>query len=189
MPPPANRRRATYADVVAAPEWVVAEVVEGELRTSPRPSPRHSFAEVQLATLLNDPFGRGVGGPGGWIVLMEPELHLENDAAILVPDLAAWRLERMPTVPDGAFVSVVPDWVCEILSPSTADFDRLRKLPIYARTGVSHAWLLDPMAHTLEFLECREGVFAASGSYGDAARVSAAPFEAVELDLSELWAR
>lgn len=105
-------------------------------------------------------------------VLAEPELHLEGGDAILVPDLAAWRLERLPSVPDEAFVSVVPDWVCEILSPSSVAFDRERKLPLYVRAGVAHAWLVDPIARTLEVLAARAGAFAA-----------------VEIDLSEVWAR
>jgi len=189
MPPRVKSRRASYKDVLAAPEWVVAEVIEGELRTSPRPALRHAYAETRLTSLLDGPFGRGLGGPGGWILLAEPELHLEGGDAILVPDLAAWRLERLPSVPDEAFVSVVPDWVCEILSPSSAAFDRERKLPLYARAGVAHAWLVDPIARTLEVLTARAGAFGAVESYRKSERVRAEPFAAVEIDLSELWAR
>jgi Uma2 family endonuclease len=188
MPPRAKGRRATYDDVLAAPEWVVAEVVGGELRTSPRPSPRHAYAETQLATLLNNPFGRGSGGPGGWIVLAEPELHLEGDAAILVPDLAAWRRERLPALPEEAFMRLAPDWVCEILSPVSAAFDRERKLPIYARAGVPYAWLVDPILRTLEVLAGRAVGFEPVQAHRDAARVRAEPFAAVEIDLAELWA-
>jgi len=189
MPPRVKSRRASYKDVLAAPEWVVAEVIEGELRTSPRPALRHAYAETRLTSLLDGPFGRGLGGPGGWILLAEPELHLEGGDAILVPDLAAWRLERLPSVPDEAFVSVVPDWVCEILSPSSAAFDRERKIPVYARAGVAHAWLVDPIARTLEVLTARAGAFGAVESYRKSERVRAEPFAAVEIDLSELWAR
>jgi Uma2 family endonuclease len=189
MAPRAKARRASYQDVLDAPTWLVAEMVEGELRTSPRPSPRHAYAETRLASLLDGPFGRGLGGPGGWIVLAEPELHLERDEAILVPDLAAWRCERMRVLPDEAFVRLPPDWVCEILSPASAAFDRERKLPIYARTGVAYAWLVDPILRTLEVLAGRSGGFAPVAVHRDGALVRAEPFAAVEIDLAELWAR
>lgn len=189
MAPRPKARRASYQDVLDTPTWLVAEMVEGELRRSPRPSPRHAYAETQLVTLLNNPFGRGVGGPGGWIVLAEPELHLERDEAILVPDLAAWRCERLPALPDEAFVRLPPDWICEILSPTSAVFDRERKLPIYVRTGVAHAWLVDPILRTLEVLAGRSGGFAPVAVHRDAARVRAEPFAAMEIDLAELWAR
>jgi Uma2 family endonuclease len=188
MAPRAKAGRATYADVVAAPDGLVAEVVEGELHTRPRPSPRHAFTETRLATLLSNPFGRGVGGPGGWMVLAEPELHLEAGAAILVPDLAAWRSERLPSLSDAAFLTLAPDWICEILSPAGAVFDRQRKLPIYARAGVRHAWLVDPVLRTLEVLAGHASGFAAVASHRDSARVRAEPFEAVEIELAELWA-
>ena len=189
MSPRPKQRRATYQDVLDAPAWRVAEMIGGELRTSPRPSPRHAYAETQLATLLNNPFGRGVGGPGGWIVLAEPELHLEGDEAVLVPDLAAWRCERLPVLPDEAFVRLPPDWVCEVLSPASATFDRERKLPVYARAGVAHAWLVDPILRTLEVLAAERSGFSPLASYHDAAHVRAEPFAAVEIDLAELWPR
>ncbi|MCC6642453.1 MAG: Uma2 family endonuclease [Deltaproteobacteria bacterium] len=189
MAPRSKARRATYQDVLDAPAWLVAEMVEGELRTSPRPSPRHAYAETRLASLIDGPFGRGLGGPGGWIVLAEPELHLDRDEAILVPDLAAWRCERLPALPEEAFVKLPPDWICEILSPASAAFDRERKLPVYARTGVAHAWLVDPILRTLEVLAGRSGGFTSVSAHRDAARVRAEPFAAVEIDLGELWAR
>src|SRR2546428_6351506 len=117
-------RRATYQDVVDAPEHRVAEIVNGELRLSPRPRTTHARSASKLGAVLDGPFDRGVGGPGGWVLLDEPELHLPD---IVVPDLAGWRRERMPELPDEPFLILAPDWVCEVLSPSTADFDRADK--------------------------------------------------------------
>lgn len=178
-------RPATYEDLVATPEHLVAEIVEGELWTSPRPAPRHAVAYARLVSLLEPPFGQGRGGPGGWWVIAEPELHLGDDA--LVPDLAGWRRERMPQVPDCAFFPLAPDWVCEILSPSTAVLDRTRKLRVYAREGVGHAWLVDPDARTVEVLTLDAGRWVVVDTFGADQQVRIAPFEAVELELGLLW--
>src|SRR5262245_58841510 len=142
------KRRATYQDVLDAPEHMVAEIIDGDLRLSPRPGGPHTVAASMLGYLLGPPFYLGSGGPGGWIILVEPELHLGDD--IVVPDLAGWRIERMPIVPDAAFFTLAPDWVCEVLSRSTAVNDRAEKLPIYAASGVGHVWLINPIQHTLE---------------------------------------
>lgn len=179
-------RRATYDDVLAAPRHLVAELVDGVLHTHPRPAARHARATTRLGGALDGPFDRGQGGPGGWILLDEPELHLGAD--ILVPDLAGWRRERMPAFPyDAAFFELAPDWVCEVLSPSTAKLDRKGKLAIYAREAVRHAWLLDPLAKTLEVLPLENGRWSILGVYGDEAGVRAPPFDALELQLSSLW--
>ena len=131
-------RRATYEDVLAAPPHVVAEVLFGVLYTSPRPAPRQARAASRLGGTLDGPFDRGRDGPGGWVLLDEPELHLGGD--ILVPDIGGWRRERMPTFPyDATYFTLPPDWVCEVLSPSTAAIDRGDKLDIYAREGVKNA--------------------------------------------------
>lgn len=188
MPRRSSPRRASYRDVLAAPAWVVAEVVDGELRTSPRPSPRHAFAYSRLVGILEPPFGRGVAGPGGWVVLAEPELHFGGDETIVVPDLAAWRIERLATLPDEACFRTPPDWICEILSPSSVAFDRERKLPVYARAGVAHAWLVDPGARTLEVCAADGEGFRVVATHRDDARVRAVPFEAVEFGLGDLWA-
>src|ERR1017187_611152 len=142
------KRRATYDDVLAAPEHVVAEVVNGVLHTQPRPGAPHARASSRLGIDLGGPFDRGKGGPGGWIILDEPELHLHGD--VLVPDLVGWRRTRMPELPDASSFELPPDWVCEVLSPSTAAVDRAEKMPIYARERVAHAWLVDPIPKTLE---------------------------------------
>jgi len=180
------RRVATYEDVLAAPPHKVAEVVAGELHLSPRPAAPHAVAATAIAEELGPPFKRGRGGPGGWILLLEPELHLGRD--ILVPDLGGWRRERMPTIPDAAYFTLAPDWVCEVLSPSTTRLDRTGKLPIYAREGVRHAWLVEPRARTLEVFRLESERWSLLGTWADDAKVRAEPFDAIELDLSILWA-
>ncbi|HEY4160132.1 MAG TPA: Uma2 family endonuclease, partial [Polyangiaceae bacterium] len=145
-------RRATYEDVLAAPSHQVAEVLFGTLYTSPRPAMPHAQAASTLGEELGPPFKRGKGGPGGWIILDEPELHLGSEPDIIVPDLGGWRRSTLPELPDAAYVTVAPDWVCEVLSPSTRRMDRTLKLPIYARERVQHAWLVDPIDQTVEVL-------------------------------------
>jgi Uma2 family endonuclease len=179
-------KRATYEDVLNAPENKVAEILDGELILSPRPAPRHAVAHSRLLSALGGPFDGGVGGPGGWWIVTEPELHFGEN--VLVPDLAGWRRERLPAIPDEAFFSLAPDWVCEVLSPSTERIDRGRKLRIYAEAGVEHAWLLKPTDRTLEVLRLRDGTWSIVGVWEDAALVRAEPFEAVELELGRLWA-
>ncbi len=180
------RRPATYDDIVALPENVVGEILNGELVVSPRPAPRHTDTASSLGGMLVPPYRFGEGGPGGWWILDEPELHLGAD--IVVPDLAGWRRERMPSLPDDAFFTLPPDWVCENLSPSTSRIDRTRKLPIYARAGVSHAWLIDPATQTLEVYRLESGHWIVAATHGGDERVRAAPFEATALDLARLWA-
>lgn len=138
---------------------------------------------------IGPPFQLGEGGPGGWQIIDESELHLEED--VLVPDLAGWRVERMPDLPETAYFPIAPDWVCEVLSPSTAAEDRAEKMPIYAREGVPHVWLLDPIARTLEVfaLDRSRQRWMLEGVHRDAACVRAAPFEAVALSLASLWAK
>lgn len=180
-------RPATYDDLVALPEIVVGEIVDDELWSSPRPALRHSKAATILAGLLGPPFGWGNGGPGGWQILFEPELHLGRH--VLVPDLGGWRRERMPKLPETAYCPLAPDWVCEVLSPSTVQLDRLKKLRIYAENGVSFAWLVDPIARTLEVLSLDEhGSWTLNGTYGGSDVVRAVPFDAIELPLELLWA-
>ncbi|HEY5955903.1 MAG TPA: Uma2 family endonuclease, partial [Polyangiaceae bacterium] len=156
-------RHATYEDLVDVPSHLVAELINGQLITSPRPAPPHALAATSLSGELHGPFDRGRGGPGGWVILYEPELHLNGDA--LVPDLAGWRRERMPVLPPTSAFELAPDWVCEVLSPSTAAIDRTAKVPIYAREAVSHVWLIDPLAQTLEVLRLDGGNFRIVGAF------------------------
>ena len=178
-------KRATYRDVLDAPAHMVAEIVEGALHLQPRPAGRHTLAGSSLGVEIGGPFQRGRGGPGGWWILDEPELHFGED--ILVPDLAGWRRERMPTVPDDAWFTLAPDWVCEILSPSTRKFDLEEKRPIYAREGIGHLWLVEPSARTLEAFRLADGDWSAAGSASDAEPVSFPPFDAVSFPLDALW--
>ena len=179
-------RPATYDDLVALPDTVVAEIVNGELHSSPRPGPPHVESGVVLGGRLVPPFHEGRGGPGGWRILSEPEIHLGGD--VLVPDWAGWRRERMPHRPTTAYYPIAPDWVCEILSPSSAVLDRIRKMDIYAREQVSHAWLIDPVACTLEVLRLENGGWTTLATHVDSEIVRAEPFADIELDLGALWA-
>lgn len=180
------RRKPSYQDILDAPAHAMAQIVAGSLHVHPRPAGPHAAVASALGEELGPPFKRGRGGPGGWILLDEPELHLGED--ILVPDLAGWRRERMAAVPDEPFFTLSPDWVCEVLSPSTAKLDRADKLPIYARESGSFAWLVDPLARTLEVLRREGDRWLLLGTFRDDARVHAHPFDAIELDLSVLWA-
>ena len=181
------RRRATYDDLLKVPDILVAEILDGELFTFPRPATPHARASSVLRGML-DPFDQRVGGPGGlggWWILFEPELHLGAD--ILVPDLAGWRRERMPVLPNVAYFELAPDWVCEVVSPSTARVDRVRKVPIYAREGVSHLWLVDPLQQTLEVFHLERQHWVLVSTHGGAETVRAEPFAALELDMSRWW--
>jgi Uma2 family endonuclease len=180
-------RRATYADLLDVPDTLVGEVIDGELITQPRPAAAHARAASRLGMDLGSPFDRGKGGPGGWIILDEPELHLHGDA--LVPDLAGWRRERMLELPDAAAFELAPDWVCEVLSPSTQSHDRVKKMRVYARERVAHVWLVDPLAQTLEVYAWAEGAWLRTHIAQGAEKLRAAPFEQIELELAALWER
>lgn len=179
-------RTATYEDLVALPENLVGEMLGGRLITHPRPAPKHAVAFSGLGSELRNPFERGRGGPGGWWILLEPEIHLGGD--ILVPDLAGWRRDRMPRLPETAWFPLSPDWVCEILSPGTARVDRAEKLPLYGRSGALHVWLVDPDLKTLEVFESRDGKWVLLTVLENDAAVSEPPFAAISFDLSSLWA-
>jgi Uma2 family endonuclease len=182
-----RKKPASYDDLRGVPDHLVAEIVDDELYTSPRPASPHALA---TSTLLSELGGFGFGhktGPGGWIILFEPELHLVGQ--VMVPDLAAWRRERMPVVPDAPFFDLAPDWLCEVISPSTGALDRAKKMPHYARAGVGHVWLVDPTPKTLELYRLDGDGWRLSATHEGDATVHAAPFEAVPLELARLWAR
>jgi len=178
-------RPATYEDLEKLPPNLVAEIVDGELWASPRPAPRHAIAFARLSGRLVPSFDEGRGGPGGWLILGEPELHLS--AHVVVPDLAGWRRARFPGIPDTAYFTTVPDWVCEVISPSTATLDRAKKLRIYAGAGGAHAWLVDPIARTLEVLRLENRRWSIVATHDREDVVRAEPFEAIEIDLQALW--
>jgi Uma2 family endonuclease len=178
---------ATYADLYDVPDHLVAEMFDGDLYVSPRPAAPHARAASVLGVRLGGPFDLGENGPGGWLILDEPELHFGND--VLVPDLAGWRRERMSEVPNHAYFTLAPDWVCEVLSPSTEALDRGKKLRVYAREGLAHAWLVDPLRQALEVLALESAEWSLLASHEDAGRVRAVPFDALALDLGALWIR
>lgn len=179
-------RFATYEDLVDLPETLVGEIINGRLITHPRPAPKHARAYSILGSRITGPYDEGTNGPGGWWILDEPEIHI--DGAILVPDIAGWRRERMPKLPETAWFELAPDWLCEILSPSTARVDRVEKLPIYARWGVKHVWLVDPDLRTLEAFENVDGRWLLAATLKDDDAVSLPPFDAISFSLGGLWA-
>ena len=177
---------ATYEDLFDLPEHIVGEIIHGQLITHPRPAPRHTVASSAIGDELVSPFQKGRGGPGGWWILDEPELHLGPH--ILVPDLAGWRRERMPEMPDTAYFTLPPDWICEVLSPGTARTDRADKMPIYTAQGVPFLWLIDPALCMLEVFVLREGRWSLEHVYQQDDEVRAAPFDAISFPLAGLWA-
>lgn len=181
------RKIATYEDVLASPPHVVAEVVHGVLYQSPRPALLHAAAASVVGEELGPPFKRGRGGPGGWILLYEPEIHLGAD--IIVPDVGGWRRETLPTLPDEAYLTVAPDWVCEVASPSTRALDRGRKLDVYLREGVRHVWIIEPLDRYLEVLELDGPSYRIVQRITEVEVARIVPFDAVEFDVAALWAR
>lgn len=178
---------ATYEDLKRVPDHLVAQLIDGELITHPRPASPHARAASQLTAQLLTSFSNGDGGSGAWEILMEPELHLGLD--VLVPDLAGWKRERMPRTPDVPGFTLAPDWVCEVLSPSTEHLDRERKLPIYAREGVRHVWLIDPRIEELTVFRLDTGHYVHIATFNEEDLARAAPFDAVTLELERLWLR
>ena len=177
------KKGATYDDLRDVPDHYVAEMLDGELYASPRPAIPHAHAASVLGAKLGSAFHRH--GAGGWVILYEPELHFGND--VLVPDLAGWRRERVPTLRADAFMTLAPDWICEVVSPSTESVDRGKKLRIYAREGVAHAWLIDPLRRTLEVLLLESGRWTQLDAHEGDAKVRVPPFDAIELELGALW--
>lgn len=184
-PLPKIQRPATYQDVLNAPPNMVAELVNGALHLQPRPRPRHGLASSVLGGEISGPFHRGRGGPGGWWIIDEPELHFGDD--VVVPDISGWRRETMSEFPDTAAIDLAPDWVCEVLSPSTRQFDLTEKRDIYLREKVGHLWLVDPGARTLEAFELKDETWSLLTALKNDDPVSVPPFDAIEFPLSALW--
>lgn len=180
------RTKATYDDLLEVRENDVGELVDGDLYVSPRPSSAHALASSRLGVELGGPFDRGRGGPGGWIILDEPELHVVGQ--VVIADLAGWRRQRMPEVPDAAAFELAPDWVCEVLSPSTEAFDRAKKLPVYAKAQVQHVWFVQPDVRTLEVFRLKGPTYEVVRTYVED-KIRAEPFDEVEIELAALWAR
>ena len=182
-----NRPPATYEDLKKVPQDRVAQLIAGDLHVLPRPSGAHANLITQLATDLVGPFQKGRGGPGGWVFLFEPELHLGAD--VVVPDVAGWRSERSPLdlVARQPFFTLSPDWVCEGLSDSTRSLDRVAKLGVYQRERVGWLWFADPVARTLEAFALRDGSYVLLGSWAAGSKARVPPFEALEYTLDEWW--
>jgi Uma2 family endonuclease len=174
-----------YRELLELPENLTGEIIAGQLHSQPRPAPRHAVAASSLGGELDGPFFKGRGGPGGWWIIDEPEIHFGDE--VLVPDISGWKKARMPQLPATAYFEIPPDWVCEVLSQSTARKDRILKMPVYAEYGVSHIWLLDPVIKTLEAYELENGFWKLIGAFGENARVSIAPFHEIAIDLAVLW--
>ena len=176
-----------YEQLLELPENQVGEIFAGQLHAHPRPAGPHALASSSLGADLLGPYQRGRGGPGGWWIIDEPELHLVRDTLVLVPDIAGWRRERMPRLPRDQRFEVPPDWVCEVLSPGTAKSDRVVKMPIYADRGVAYIWLVDPLARTLEVFALTDGRWTVIGLFKDQDEVSVEPFTEISLRLIDLW--
>jgi Uma2 family endonuclease len=176
---------ATYEDLLKVPDNLVAELIDGELYTSPRPAGPHTNAASALGFFLGPPFQFGRGGPGGWWIFDEPELHFGHN--VLVPDLGGWRRERMPEYPRNHIFSTVPDWVCEVISPSSGRLDRMKKMPIYAREGVAYAWIIDPVHQTVEAYEVDANRWQTIPIQVEHGVARIPPFADIEIDLALLW--
>lgn len=185
------KRRATYQDVLDAPENMIAEVLDGELHVMPRPGRRHTRSASGLGAVLYMSFDAGQQGPGGWTILDEPELHLGSEPDVLVPDLGGWRDGRVfeKEDEDPPFITVIPDWVCEILSPSTVRIDRLKKMRIYAREQIPHVWLVDPRERLVEVYRFAAPTYTLVGTYGGDEALTAEPFDAITIPPEILWGR
>jgi Uma2 family endonuclease len=180
-------KQTRYEQLEALPEGLTGEILNGQLHTQPRPTGPHALTESNLQIEIGAPFGKGRGGPGGWWILVEPEIHFITDREVAVPDLAGWRRERMPQIPEGHRFEIVPDWICEILSPSTASKDREVKMPIYAHYGVAYAWLVDPKRRSLEAFALEESEWRLLATASGTEAISVAPFDALQLGLGNLW--
>lgn len=182
---------ARYAELLALPDDVIGEIINGELWAMPRPRPRHANVLYRSGSSFENYHGRGGGGgssgggPGGWLLLVEPEVHVGDDVA--VPDVSGWRRERLPTLPESAHIEIAPDWVMEVLSPRTMRHDRVVKLPMYARWGVEWLWFADPDARTLEVHHLVDGKYVVHAGYGGDGDVCADPFPLATIPLLRWW--
>ncbi len=179
------RRKAVYDDLYNIPENMTGEIIDGELFVTPRPSTEHVYVASNLGGEIVPPYKFGRGGPGGWVILHEPEISFAEN--ILVPDLTGWKREHFSIPKDHNWISVIPDWVCEVLSPSTLRKDKIKKMAIYAQYGVSHFWLIDPLARTLDVFRLESGKWMVIGTYVEDDKVRSEPFLEIEIDLNNLW--
>jgi Uma2 family endonuclease len=180
------RRRATYEDLLRLPEGVHAEIVDGEIYTFPSGLPRHGLAAAGLLGFVGWPYGFDPAGPGGWWFVVETDVEF-SPHDVVRPDLAGWRRSHVPTFPEERPIRIVPDWICEVLSPSTARHDLVPKAALYARHAVPFYWIVDPAARVLEAFRWHESQWLRLGAWSDRDRVRIAPFEAVEIEIGRLF--
>ncbi len=183
------KSNATYADLYSIPDNMIGEIIDGELYVMPRPSPKHCNTSSSLGIIIGYYYKMGMnGGSGKWWILDEPEIHFSDlKEDFLVPDIAGWKKERMPTLPAETYFSVPPDWICEILSPGTARHDRKKKLPKYAKFGVSYFWIIDPANRTVEILKLKNSEYVVLAVYGEDDKMQAEPFTEIIIDLKNIW--
>ena len=175
-----------YEELCQLPDHMVGEILGGELEVSPRPSLEQANSSSGLTGILREPFHYGRnGGPGGWWILVEPEVHL--DETVFVPDVAGWRKSRVSGPLKGQFSELAPDWVCEVISPSSVRHDKITKMHLYAKFQIPHYWLVDPFGHVLEVFELQGEKWVLHSAYAKEDKVSAPPFEAIEFNLGDLW--
>lgn len=185
--PAIQNKNFIYQDIIDLPENKTGELIQGQLYVHPRPTFPHALALSNLGIQVGSAYHFGKGGPGGWWIIDEPEIHFIRDTEVVVPDIAGWRKARMPQPPKDHRIEVVPDWICEVLSPSTAKSDRIIKMPLYAKYGVAYLWLIDPLLKTLEAYTLNENQWQLIGAAKDNEKVCFAPFDALELALEDLW--
>lgn len=179
------KKEATYDDLYSISDNMTGEIIDGELIVTPRPSRKHIYTASALEVKIGAPYQFGEGGPGGWIILVEPEIRFSTN--FLVPDLSGWKRERFPVEEETNWISVAPDWVCEVLSPGTAREDRVKKMSIYASHFVPYYWLIDPSEKILETLKLEEGKWIITGVFCEGESVRAEPFPEIAVDLGSLW--
>ncbi len=184
---PASSSKSLYQQLMELSEHLTGEIIGGQLYTQPRPAGPHAVATSSLGADVHNAFHSGRGGPGGWWILDEPEVHFVRDTEVAVPDIAGWRRERLPRIPRDQRFEVAPDWICEVLSPGTAKYDRVVKMPLYAQYGVAFLWLVDPAARTLEAFALKDEHWTVIGQFKDQEQVSIEPFTAISLALADLW--
>ncbi len=177
-----------YTQLERLPESLTGEILNGQLYAHPRPSGKHVAVATNIGIDIGGPYQRGRGGPGGWRILIEPEVHLALDQEVVVPDVAGWRLARLPSVPENHKFTVVPDWVCEILSPSTESVDKSIKMPLYARYGVQYLWLVHPIEMTLHAYKLSGTEWALQGIFRETDTVRLEPFNDIEIRIDALMA-
>lgn len=182
----AARKLKTYEDLLAIPEEVRAELLAGEIVAQPSGLPKHGRVQLAMGRFIAGPFDGDVDGPDGWWILQEIDIRFTRHD-VTRPDLAGWRRSRLVDPEDVRPIDVVPDWICEVLSPSNARHDRVFKARLYAEHGVPYYWLIDPAERTLEAYVLRDSQWLRAGAWDDTEVARVPPFEAIELPVGRLF--